>query len=247
MNIFINGIRGKMGKVLKKVVLESDEFKYLGGYSSKKDEDNLIYDDFNNLNKKPDVIIDFSNPKTLDAMLDYALKNKIPLVIATTGYNDLELEKIKKASNDIPICQSYNMSLGINTLIEILNIASTMLSDFDIEIIEKHHNKKIDSPSGTAIMLANKITDLLNNRYITNRKHSNNNLRNKEEIAIHAIRGGSIFGEHNVLFAGDDEVVEIKHSALSKDIFAKGSLKASLFLSNKNNGFYTMKDILGGI
>lgn len=247
MNIFINGIRGKMGKVLKKVVLEFDKFEFLGGYSSKKDEDNLIYDDFNNLNKKPDVIIDFSNPKTLDAMLDYALKNKIPLVIATTGYSDLELEKIKKASNDIPICQSYNMSLGINTLIEILNIASTMLSDFDIEIIEKHHNKKIDSPSGTAIMLANKITDLLNNRYITNRKHSNNNLRNKEEIAIHAIRGGSIFGEHNVLFAGDDEVIEIKHSALSKDIFAKGSLKASLFLSNKNNGFYTMKDVLGGI
>ena len=191
-----------------------------------------------------DVNIDFSHHSTIEDTLSYAIKNKTPLVIATTGFNDEELTKIKKASNIIPIFHSSNMSLGVNVLVKLVKEAAKSLNGFDIEIIEKHHNKKLDAPSGTAVMIANGVKEVLpDSEYIYGR-HGRSDKRSSNEIGIHAIRGGTIVGEHTTIFAGHDEVVEIKHSAQSKDIFAKGAIAAAKFLVKQEAGYYNMNNML---
>ena len=191
-----------------------------------------------------DVIIDFSHHSTIDDTLSYAIKTKTPIVIATTGFNEEELEKIKKASNIIPIFHSSNMSLGVNVLVKLVKEAAKSLNGFDIEIIEKHHNKKLDAPSGTAVMIANGVKEVLpDSEYIYGR-HGRSDKRSSNEIGIHAIRGGTIVGEHTTIFAGHDEVVEIKHSAQSKDIFAKGAIAAAKFLVKQEAGYYNMNNML---
>jgi len=177
---------------------------------------------------------------------DYAVERNIGIVIATTGFSSHDIKDIKNASEKVPIFYSSNMSLGVNVLIALVKKATTMLKEnWDIEIIEKHHNKKVDAPSGTAYMIANEINEELNNsrEYVFGR-YTKRETRNETEIGIHAIRGGTIVGEHSIIFAGQDEVIEITHSAASKNIFAIGAIKAANFLSDKDHGLFSMYDLL---
>ena len=245
LRIIINGYSGSMGKVLTKCANEDSELEIVCG-SSKDDLDVPFktYHKMSDVEELADVIIDFSHHSTIEDTLSYAIKTKTPIVIATTGFNDEELEKIKKASNIIPIFHSSNMSLGVNVLVKLVKEAAKSLNGFDIEIIEKHHNKKLDAPSGTAVMIANGVKEVLpDSEYIYGR-HGRSDKRSSNEIGIHAIRGGTIVGEHTTIFAGHDEVVEIKHSAQSKDIFAKGAIAAAKFLVKQEAGYYNMNNML---
>ena len=245
LRIIINGYSGSMGKVLTKCANEDSELEIVCG-ASKDDLDVPFktYHKMSDVEELADVIIDFSHHSTIDDTLSYAIKTKTPIVIATTGFNDEELTKIKKASNIIPIFHSSNMSLGVNVLVKLVKEAAKSLNGFDIEIIEKHHNKKLDAPSGTAVMIANGVKEVLpDSEYIYGR-HGRSDKRSSNEIGIHAIRGGTIVGEHTTIFAGHDEVVEIKHSAQSKDIFAKGAIAAAKFLVKQEPGYYNMNDML---
>ena len=245
LRIIINGYSGSMGKVLTKCANEDSELEIVCG-ASKDDLDVPFktYQKMSDVEELADVIIDFSHHSTIDDTLSYAIKTKTPIVIATTGFNDEELTKIKKASNIIPIFHSSNMSLGVNVLVKLVKEAAKSLNGFDIEIIEKHHNKKLDAPSGTAVMIANGVKEVLpDSEYIYGR-HGRSDKRSSNEIGIHAIRGGTIVGEHTTIFAGHDEVVEIKHSAQSKDIFAKGAIAAAKFLVKQEAGYYNMNNML---
>ena len=245
LRVIISGYSGSMGKVLTKCANEDSELEIVCG-SSKDDLDVPFktYHKMSEVEELADVIIDFSHHSTIEDTLSYAIKNKTPLVIATTGFNDEELEKIKESSNIIPIFHSSNMSLGVNVLIKLVKEAAKSLNGFDIEIIEKHHNKKLDAPSGTAVMIANGVKEVLpDSEYIYGR-HGRSDKRSSNEIGIHAIRGGTIVGEHTTIFAGHDEVVEIKHSAQSKDIFAKGAIAAAKFLVKQEAGYYNMNNML---
>lgn len=245
LKIIINGYSGSMGKVLTKCANEDSELEIVCG-ASKDDLDVPFktYQKMSDVEESADVIIDFSHHSTIDDTLSYAIKTKTPIVIATTGFNDEELTKIKKASNIVPIFHSSNMSLGVNVLVKLVKEAAKSLNGFDIEIIEKHHNKKLDAPSGTAVMIANGVKEVLpDSEYIYGR-HGRSDKRSSNEIGIHAIRGGTIVGEHTTIFAGHDEVVEIKHSAQSKDIFAKGAIAAAKFLVKQEAGYYNMNNML---
>ena len=245
LRVIISGYSGSMGKVLTKCANEDSELEIVCG-SSKDDLDVPFktYHKMSEVEELADVIIDFSNHSTIEDTLSYAIKTKTPIVIATTGFNDEELTKIKKASNIIPIFHSSNMSLGVNVLVKLVKEAAKSLNGFDIEIIEKHHNKKLDAPSGTAVMIANGVKEVLpDSEYIYGR-HGRSDKRSSNEIGIHAIRGGTIVGEHTTIFAGHDEVVEIKHSAQSKDIFAKGAIAAAKFLVKQEAGYYNMNNML---
>ncbi|MGM9963549.1 MAG: 4-hydroxy-tetrahydrodipicolinate reductase [Clostridium sp.] len=245
LRVIISGYSGSMGKVLTKCANEDSELEIVCG-ASKDDLDVPFktYHKMSEVEELADVIIDFSHHSTIEDTLSYAIKTKTPIVIATTGFNDEELTKIKKASNIIPIFHSSNMSLGVNVLVKLVKEAAKSLNGFDIEIIEKHHNKKLDAPSGTAVMIANGVKEVLpDSEYIYGR-HGRSDKRSSNEIGIHAIRGGTIVGEHTTIFAGHDEVVEIKHSAQSKDIFAKGAIAAAKFLVKQEAGYYNMNNML---
>lgn len=244
--VIINGYSGKMGVVLTKCVNEDSELQLVCGVS--RDELDVPFNTYSKMsdiiNEEADVIIDFSHHSTIGDVLEYATKTKTPLVIATTGFNDEELEKINQASKIIPIFHSSNMSLGVNVLVSLVKQAAKMLKGFDIEIIEKHHNLKVDSPSGTAVMIANGIKEVLPDSEFIYGRHGRSDKRSNNEIGIHAIRGGTIVGEHTTIFAGHDEVVEIKHAAQSKDIFAKGAIAAAKFLVKQDSGYYNMNNML---
>lgn len=249
-NIILNGACGKMGTVIAKCVSKRDDCRVVCGvdlYSS--DENSFpVVDDFKKVDAGADVIIDFSNPKSLDSMLEYAKENKMPVVICTTGFSKSQVDQIKEASEYLPIFYSGNMSLGINLIIELSKKACNVLGDaFDIEIIEKHHNQKLDAPSGTALMIADALASTMDEApcYVYDR-HSYRKAREKNEIGIHSVRGGTIVGEHEVIFAGHDEVLKISHTAQSKEIFAEGSINAAIFLSQKPNGLYNMSNMIDG-
>ncbi len=246
--IAIVGCNGKMGYFVAQSVNENPETEVMFGVdafgSNKYDFD--VFKSFDEADKTPDVIIDFSNPAALDGMLDFALENKVPCVICTTGYSTEQVEKIKEASKSIPVFYSGNMSLGINLLIELSKQAAKVLgSTFDIEIVEKHHNLKLDAPSGTALMIADGISETLEQEpmYVYDR-HSYRKKRSKNEIGIHSIRGGTIVGEHEVIFAGHDEVVTLTHQAQSKEVFAAGAVNAAVFLATQQPGMYDMGKLL---
>ena len=245
LRVIISGYSGSMGKVLTKCANEDSELEIVCG-ASKDDLDVPFktYHKMSDVEELADVIIDFSHHSTIDDTLSYAIKTKTPIVIATTGFNEEELEKIKKASNIIPIFHSSNMSLGVNVLVKLVKEAAKSLNGFDIEIIEKHHNKKLDAPSGTAVMIANGVKEVLPDSEYIDGRHGRSDKRSSNEIGIHAIRGGTIVGEHTTIFAGHDEVVEIKHSAQSKDIFAKGAIAAAKFLVKQEAGYYNMNNML---
>ncbi len=245
----INGYSGKMGTVLSNEITKDNEMELVGGISKHCREcfsDFKLYDDIFKFKDAVDMVIDFSHPSSLDSLLKFGLINNVPLVIGTTGLSDENFKNIKEAAKKIPIFYSANMSLGINLLLSLAKKAASFLGDsFDIEIVEMHHNKKIDSPSGTAYMIANEINKSFNEpkKYVFNR-HERAEKRQKNEIGIHSIRGGTIVREHSVLFLGEDEEVEIKHRALSKIVFAQGAIKAAKFIYKKSAGFYTMDDML---
>lgn len=250
--IILTGCNGKMGRAVTNSVKDTDGFEIIAGIDVFTEErygypvfasPSLISE---KLTKKTDVIIDFSNPSALAGLLEYAVKNSIPAVICTTGLNDSQLNLIKTASEKIPVFFSANMSLGVNLVCELAKKAASVLGDsYDIEIIEMHHNQKIDAPSGTALMIADKIKEELDDsvRYEYDR-HSKREKRTKNEIGIHAVRGGTITGEHQVIFAGHDEIISISHSARSKELFATGAVNAAKFICGKPAGMYNMSDML---
>ncbi len=247
-NIAICGANGKMGKTIYNCVKDRDDCKVIAGIDLFTEQ----YADFPivaspaELPVKPDVIIDFSNPASLDGLLEYCLATGTPIVVASTGYSQEQISQIKSASEQIPVFFTFNMSLGINLLVQLAKKAAEVLGDrFDIEIVEKHHNQKIDAPSGTAIMLANAINETLDNskQYVYDR-HSRRAKREKNEIGMHAIRGGTIVGEHDVIFAGNDEVITLSHAAASKTVFAEGSVKAAIYLKDKPAGLYDMQMLI---
>lgn len=249
INVLINGYYGKMGQVLANEVKEDNDMSLIAGVdvNALNTQSNFkVYNHIFDCNDAIDVIIDFSHPSSLSDLLKYAIEKNIALVIGTTGLTNDDMDKIKTASEKIPVFYSANMSLGINVLASILKDITPVLEDtFDIEIVEKHHNKKIDAPSGTAYLLAEAINSTLEDKkdYVFDR-HLKKEARDKNEIGIHSIRGGTIVGEHTVIFAGCDEVIEIKHSASSKKIFAQGAIKAAKFVYNKENGFYNMEKLM---
>ncbi len=249
INVIINGCNGRMGQVLVNEISKDKDMTITSGIDINSEKYNNKFPVFKEIysnNTKADVIIDFSNPNSLTNLLDYAVKNKIRLIIATTGFSPQDIENIKQASKHIPIFHSANMSLGINVLINLVKKTAPILNDlFDIEIIEKHHSHKIDSPSGTAYMIAHEINKTLkNSKHFVFGRHAKNQTRKKDEIGIHAIRGGTVVGKHEVIFAGLDEIIEIKHSAASKSVFAVGAIKAAKFLLTKDNGLYGMQDLI---
>ncbi len=205
-----------------------------------------VFEGFANCDVIPDAIIDFSHPSTLPSLLEFAKKNKVAAVIATTGMSDSDIAMIKEAAEEIPVFFTFNMSLGVNLLCELAKKAASILgSGFDIEIVEKHHNRKIDAPSGTAIMLANSIKESLEyDPELVYERHSVRERRKPNEIGMHAIRGGTIVGEHDVMFCGLDEVITLSHSAGSRAVFATGALKASKFIVGKPAGLYDMKSMI---
>ena len=246
LRVIVNGYSGAMGKVLTKCIDEDNELELVCA-SSKDSLDNVSFKTYTkiiDIEESADVIIDFSHHSAIYDVLTYATKTKTPLVIATTGFNDEELKRIEEASSIIPIFHSSNMSLGVNVLVKLVKEAAKALNGFDIEIIEKHHNKKLDSPSGTAVMIANGIKEVLPEDEFIYGRYGRCEKRKPTEIGIHAIRGGTIVGEHTTIFAGHDEVVEIKHTAQSKDIFAKGAIAAAKFLVNQEAGYYNMNNML---
>ena len=249
INVVISGCNGAMGRMLAKVIDETEDTTIVAGIDK---NTNLyknsypVYESPSLVKEKCDVIIDFSSPSNISGLLEYAVNNNVALVIATTGFSDKEENKIKKASKFTRIFKSSNMSLGINVLINLAKQATDTLGNIaDIEIIEKHHNKKVDAPSGTAKMIANAINKELDDSMEFNYGRSGNDEKRKEkEIGIHAVRGGTIPGEHTVIFAGFDEIIEIKHTALSKKVFAQGSVKAAQYILNKENGLYDMNSLI---
>ena len=206
-----------------------------------------VYEKISDFPGKADVIVDFSHHSALPSLIEYAKATKTPIVLATTGHTDEELALIEESVNDIAIFRSGNFSLGINLLITLAKqAAKTLGTDFDVEIIEKHHNKKLDAPSGTALMIADAIaSEREESEYVFDR-HSERKARESKEIGLHSVRGGTIVGEHEAIFAGENEIVTISHSAASREIFATGALRAAIYLAKKEKGLYNMTDMIEG-
>ena len=248
IKIALFGCNGKMGQVISNLLANDEDAKISFGFDVNTEKKNSypVYNDIQKIKEDADVVIDFSHPALLDSIIKYCKNTKTGAVIATTGLSDEQIKEIDDLSKEVAIFRSANMSLGINLLISLVKKASQLLGDkFDIEIIEKHHNQKIDAPSGTALMIADAISDTLNNdtEYVYDR-HSVRKKRAKNEIGLHAVRGGTIVGEHDVIFAGNDEIIEINHKAMSKEIFAVGSIKAAKYIADKKCGMYSMADMI---
>ena len=236
-----------MGQEVAKKARITEGVEVFGGVDVKDSGDNFfpVYTDLNDIKEMPDVIIDFSIPEASFKILEFAKKNKIPAVIATTGFTEEELEKVREYGKEIPVFQSYNMSYTVNVMSKIVAELARKLENYDIEIVETHHRRKIDSPSGTALLLANSINSALDGKmeYEYDR-HSKREKRKDNEIGIHSLRGGTESGTHSVIFFGDDESLEVTHKATSRVVFADGAIKAAKFLVlHKDPGVYTMKDI----
>jgi 4-hydroxy-tetrahydrodipicolinate reductase len=275
MNILLNGCNGRMGVIFTRVAAKYRDMKIVAGLdiveaaatvftsappypiyivsnafgesleNSSKCSANAA-DCINDVNF--DVVVDFSHSSALSSVLDLALSRGVPVVLATTGHSEAQMIEIKNAAKAIPVFKTANMSIGVNLMLELVRTAASALAEnFDIEIVEAHHNQKVDAPSGTALMLADAINDELSGslEYVYDR-HSVRAKREKKELGMHAIRGGTIVGEHSVLFAGSDEVVEIKHSAFSRDVFAEGTVRAVRFIVDNGRipGLYSMRDIV---
>ena len=248
VNVTICGANGKMGKVIASVIKDRTDCTVISGIdlNTAPAADFTVYAKPQELPQKPDVIIDYSHPSGLGDLLEYCLSTGTAVVIATTGYTDEQISRIKQAAEQIPVFFTFNMSLGINLLCKLAKTAAEVLGNqFDIEILEKHHNQKIDAPSGTAIMLANSINEALDNSYnYVYDRHSQRKKREKNEIGMHSVRGGTIVGEHEIIFAGRDEVITLSHSAASKEVFAVGSVNAAVFLAERSAGLYDMASLV---
>ena len=244
--ILLNGALGKMGQAVEACVNERDDIAIAAGVDIENGVRTYpVYPRFTEMRDEVDVIVDFSHPSVLESMLAYAEENKKPVVICTTGYSKEQTDRIHEASERIPVFFSGNMSLGINLLISLSRMAAKVLyPSYDIEVIEKHHHFKLDAPSGTAVMIADAISEEMDRSEYVYDRHSYRKRRDGHEIGIHSVRGGTIVGEHEVLFAGHDEVLSIKHQAQSKGVFAAGAVNAAVFMKDKPAGLYDMSDLL---
>lgn len=246
--IALTGACGKMGRVIAQLCSERGDCGIIAGIdlAGESYAGFPIYKKIFDMTEKPDVVIDFSHPSALEDLLNYGKMNGVPLVIATTGYTDEQRSAITAAAAQVPVFFTFNMSLGINLLVELSKKAVQVLGgQFDVEIVEKHHNLKKDAPSGTAIMIAEAINaEYGGGKHFVYDRHSVRRERGKDEIGMHAIRGGTIVGEHDVIFAGHDEVITLSHSAQSKEVFAAGAVNAAVFMAGKPAGLYAMSDLI---
>lgn len=254
MKIMLTGYSGKMGKAVIDAVYSlknNQDLEIAAGVAIDPVPINLSFPAFfkpSDYSGELDLIIDFSHHSAIDALLAYAEEKKVPVVIATTGHTSEELELIKSSAQKIAIFKSANMSIGVNLVAELAKKTAALLKDnFDIEILEKHHNQKLDAPSGTALLIADEIASVFDDsekpEYVYDR-HNVRKIRGKHEIGMHAVRGGTIIGEHEVIFAGTNELISISHSAQSREMFAMGALAAARFIISKAAGLYTMKDLI---
>lgn len=245
----MHGCNGKMGHTISKLVADDEYSTIVAGIDPNQTThfDYPVFSSLDDCNVEADVVIDFSIASAVEGLLNSAILKQLPVVVCTTGLDDSQLSYVKDCANKIPVLFSYNMSLGINLLVNLVKKATEVLTNanFDIEIVEKHHNQKIDAPSGTAIYIADSINEVLDESYDYKYDRSPDRVkRPKKEIGMHAVRGGTIVGEHQVIFAGEDEVMEINHMAYSKNIFAVGSINAAKYLAGKSIGLYNMGDVI---
>lgn len=248
IKVMISGFNGAMGQNVKSIVESYEDMQVVCGFDKNKkgNEEYPIYDDFSQINEDIDVVIDFSHFTLVDKLIDFCVDKKTALVCATTGLDEKTNKHLYEASKKIPVFKTGNFSYGISVVSKMLELGAKMLcEDFDTEIIEKHHNRKVDAPSGTAYMLADVVKENspkeLEYKYS---RYGNDVKREKKDLTIHAVRGGTIVGEHEVIFAGEDEIIEVKHTALSRKVFAVGAVKAGRYIFNKENGYFQMNDII---
>lgn len=246
--LILSGCNGKMGRVITACVAERCDCQIVAGFdiNTESHAGFPVYANPANCSIEADALIDFSHPSALNGVLHYVKEHRMPAVIATTGLSQEQVASIREASKVIPTFFSANMSLGINLLLDLLKKAAAILgNDFDVEILEKHHNQKLDAPSGTALMLADAVKEGLDYepKYVYDR-HSVRQKRDNAEIGFSSVRGGTIVGEHDVIFAGHDEIITLSHTAMSKEIFAVGAINAALFLTGQPAGFYNMSDLI---
>lgn len=245
----MHGCNGRMGQVVSELVKADDGIEFVAGVDSYtgRANDYPVFESIEKCDVDADVIIDFSNAAAVDGLLDYCVEKQVPVVLCSTGLSEEQLQKVEEASKKVAVLKSANMSMGINLLLKLLQNATKVLAPagFDIELVEKHHNQKLDAPSGTAIALADSINESMDNayEYVYDRSQVRKK-RDAKEIGISAVRGGTIVGEHEVIFAGPDEVIEFKHTAYSKAVFGKGAVEAAKFLAGKPAGRYDMSDVI---
>lgn len=249
VRMIMHGCNGKMGQVITGICKEDENIEIVAGVDPYTELKNSypVFAKISECEVQADVIVDFAAAPAVDELLEYSVKKQIPVVLCTTGLTEEQLAKVEETSKKVAVLKSANMSLGINMLMDLLKKAANILAPagFDMEIVEKHHNQKVDAPSGTALALADSINEALDNAYDYKYDRSQERKkREKYEIGIQAVRGGNIVGEHEVIFAGTDEVIEFKHTAYSKAVFAKGAVEAAKFLAGKPAGRYEMSDVI---
>lgn len=251
IKVIMHGCNGHMGQVISKLIKEDPRTEMVAGIDmvDNRENDYPVFTDINKCNIDADALIDFSSYKAADRVMDYCQEKKLPLVLCTTGLTKVQLDKMKTVSKDVAVLKSANMSLGINMLLKLLQDAAKVLATagFDMEVVEKHHKLKCDTPSGTAIALADSLNEAMGNQYhyVYDRSQVHQQ-RGDKEIGFSAVRGGSIVGEHDVIFAGPDEVITFSHTAYSKSVFGKGAVEAAKFLAGKPEGLYDMADVING-
>lgn len=251
VRIIMHGCNGHMGQVISGLVEQDPEAEIVAGIDIADQGKNSypVFTDMKECQVEADAIIDFSSAKAVDALLDYGAQRQIPVVVCTTGLSEEQLAKIEETSKKVAVLKSANMSLGINTLMKLIQDAARVLATagFDMEIVERHHKLKLDAPSGTALALADSLNEAMDNQYhYVYDRSQRREQRDSKEIGISAVRGGTIVGEHEVIFAGPDEVIEFKHTAHSKAVFGKGAIEAAKFLAGKPAGRYDMSDVING-
>lgn len=247
IKVLINGCNGRMGQVLAKEIDRFPNLLLVCGFDINDNGKNTfpVYSNIDDIKEKPDVIVDFSIPCATFNILKYARKENVPVVIATTGFTKEQLDEIKEISKSIPVFQSSNMSFDINLMKKVVAEVAKNLKGTDIEIVETHHNRKVDAPSGTAVLLADAINEVMDEKLEYNfNRHDIHEKRNPNEIGFSSIRGGNIVGEHSVMFFGEHETFEIKHTSYSRDVFAEGALKACEFIASQPAGLYGMDDMV---
>lgn len=251
VKVIMHGCNGKMGQVITKLIEEDEAIEIVAGVDVSDHIQNSypVYQDLASCDVKADVVIDFASAKAVDGLLDFCAEKQIPCVLCTTGLSKEQLAHVEEAAKKVAVLRSANMSVGVNLLMKLLKEASPILADagFDIEIVEKHHNLKVDAPSGTAIALADSINDAFEEKYeYVYDRSSRREKRPEKEIGISAVRGGTIVGDHDVIFAGADEVITFSHRAYSKTVFGKGAVQAAKYLAGKPAGLYNMSNVIDG-
>lgn len=249
IKVLMHGCNGRMGQMITGLMKEEDQAVIAAGVDAYTGIQNAypVFDSIEKCDVDVDVVIDFSNAAALDGLLSFCVEKQVPAVLCSTGYSEEQLQKIAEASGKVAILKSANMSMGINLLLKLVQDAAKVLASagYDIELVERHHNQKLDAPSGTALALADSIKEALDGEYhyVYDRSQVRQK-RDKKEIGISAVRGGTIVGEHEVIFAGIDEVIEFKHTAYSRSVFGKGAVEAAKFLAGKPAGMYSMSDVI---